>query len=187
MRLVFIGPPGAGKGTQSARLVESLRIPHLSTGDMLRQAVRKQTELWRLAQGYLDAGKLVPDDVMMRLIEQRLQQDDCRDGYLLDGFPRTPAQAQSLDAFLARQSTPLAAVLELKVDPDELVRRLSNRGRSDDRPEVIRQRFAEYTARTAPVSDYYADKRLLHAIDGSGTPDEVFARIQRAVRELAPR
>jgi adenylate kinase len=187
MRIVFIGPPGGGKGTQSAQLIGHLKIPHLSTGDMLRKARAEKTPLGLESEQYIAAGKLVPDPLILGLIRQRLAAADCAQGYLLDGFPRTVGQAQALDAMLAESGTPLSAVLELRVDTEELVRRLSLRGREDDKPEVIRERLVQYAHQTEPVTDYYRGQGLLHTIDGSGTPDEVFARIKALVDQLAPR
>jgi len=186
MRIIFMGPPGVGKGTQSALLIQYLGIPHLSTGEMLRQACREKSDLGLLSQEYISQGQLVPDPVMLELIGRRLEAPDCKRGYLLDGFPRTLGQAQSLDEYLSRRQTPLTLVLELKVDTEELVKRLSARGREDDRPEIIRKRLDEYARRTAPLSDYYRQQGLLNEIDGKGTPVEVFKRIQNAVDQHRP-
>ena len=177
MRLVFIGPPGVGKGTQSQRLVEHLQIPHLSTGDMLRKARKEQTPLGEEADRYISKGELVPDDVMYRLVTNRLVQPDCGGGYLLDGFPRTLVQGEALGKFLRERQTPLDVVLEITADEEELVRRLSARGRDDDTPEVIRHRLEEYHQRTAPLCDYYRGRGLLRSVDGQGDPDEVFQRV----------
>ena len=185
MRIVFIGPPGVGKGTQSERLIAHLNIAHLSTGDMLRQARQDQTDLGRQADGFMSSGKLVPDDLMLKLVAQRLDASDCLPGYLLDGFPRTLIQAQTLDQMLAKRQTPLDLVLELSADSQELVKRLAARGRDDDIPAVIRKRLEEYQHQTAPVTDYYRARGLLARIDGQGTPEEVFARIQTAVEKVA--
>jgi adenylate kinase len=184
MRIVFIGPPGVGKGTQSLRLVKFLNVPHLSTGDMLRQAGQEKSELGLLSQQYMAQGKLVPDPIILQLVGQRLDQDDCQEGCLLDGFPRTLGQAQALDEFLNRRGTPLTAALELKADPEELVKRLAGRGRDDDRPEVVRERLQQYAGLTAPLSEYYARQGRLFQIDGSGTPDEVFGRIKTVVSQI---
>jgi adenylate kinase len=186
MRIVFVGPPGVGKGTQSQRLVKYLRIPHLSTGDMLRQAWQEKSDLGLLSQEYMAQGTLVPDPIMLQLVGRRLEAGDCQHGYLLDGFPRTLGQAQALDEFLRRRGTPLTTVLELKVDADELVKRLAGRRRDDDRPEIIRKRLDEFARQTAPLSDYYRQQGLVCEIDGSGTPDEVFDRIKTFVDRLPP-
>lgn len=185
MRLVFTGPPGVGKGTQSERLIQYLRIPHLSTGDMLRQARQDKTDLGRMSEEYMAQGKLVPDPIILQLVGRRLDESDCQSGFLLDGFPRTSGQAQALDEFLARRGTPLAAVLELQVDTEELVKRLAGRGREDDRPEIIRRRLEEYHERTSPLSDYYRQQGLLHTIHGGGTPDDVFGRIRAVIDRIA--
>jgi adenylate kinase len=185
MRMVFLGPPGVGKGTQSKRLTEHFGVPHLSTGDMLREARRGKTDLGLLAEKYMSQGKLVPDPLMLQLVEERLEQDSCRRGYLLDGFPRTLGQAQALDEFLRRGGFPLDVVLDLQADPDELVKRMAARGRDDDQPDIVRRRLDEYARQTAPLSDYYRQRGMLVAIDGNGTPDEVFGRITAVVDQIA--
>jgi len=181
MRLVLLGPPGAGKGTQAQRLVQQLRVPHISTGEMLRQAIDKGTATGLEAKQYLDSGQLVPGQVMVDLVRQRLDQPDCAGGFLLDGFPRTVAQAEALDAYLSQRKNRLDAVLEMQVDEEELVRRLIARGRGDDQPDVIRQRMAAYHEQTMPVSAYYRQHDILKTIDAMGTPDEVFARLLGAM------
>jgi adenylate kinase len=185
MRIVFLGPPGVGKGTQAARLTAHFGIPHLSTGAMLREARRQDTELGRLADSYMSQGALVPDDVMLRLIESRLSSADCRRGCLLDGFPRTLVQAKALDDMLQREGSPLAAVVELQADSRELVRRMAGRGRDDDQPEIISRRLEEYARQTAPLSDYYRQRGVLLSVDGHGTPDQVFDRIISAMGRVA--
>jgi adenylate kinase len=185
MRLVFIGPPGAGKGTQAERVVRDYRLAHLSTGDMLRAAVAERTPVGRKAEQYMAAGQLVPDDLIMTLIGQRLAQPDCQQGYLLDGFPRTMAQAESLDRMLARQGAPLDGVLELQVPEEELFRRLAGRGRADDKPEVIRQRLVAYREQTEPLLAYYRQAGLLRGVDGQGGVDEIFQRIEAVLDPIA--
>ena len=187
MRLVFIGPPGAGKGTQSERLIEYLNIPHLSTGDMLRDAVKRQTPVGQLAEKYMSSGQLVPDPIIVKVVGERLSQADCEKGCLFDGFPRTIGQARALDDFLEQLGTPLDAVLELQVPDDLLFARLAGRGRADDRPEVIRQRLQSYYQQTQPLLDYYEKRGILRPIDGTGTPEEVFERIKQVIDEIRAR
>ena len=181
MLIVFIGPPGAGKGTQSAAIVSRLGIPHISTGELLRAAKRDGSELGKNAASYMDHGHLVPDDMMVDMIDQRLAESDCADGCLLDGFPRTVKQASSLDDVLRKRGQSVNVVIELDCDDDELIRRLSQRakeeGRADDTPETIAQRQTTFRQQTRPVLDYYRDRNLLHKVDGMQTREEVFAEI----------
>lgn len=187
MRIVFIGPPGAGKGTQAERIVKTYQIAHLSTGDMLRAARDAQTEVGRKAEQYMSRGELVPDGVIVEIIRERLENPDCRQGYLLDGFPRTIAQAESLDRMLQEKGTPLDGVLEIRVPEEELFQRLAGRGRADDKPEVIRQRLVAYRKQTEPLLEYYGKQQLLKTADGLGTIDQVFQRIKSALDPLAGR
>jgi adenylate kinase len=181
MRIIFIGPPGVGKGTQSQRLLKHFGIPHVSTGDLLRDAITEKTRLGRLVQRYMTRGQLVPDPIVLEVVGARLEAGDCQNGCLFDGFPRTLGQAQALDEFLAEMGAPLDAVIELKVDEEEVVRRLAQRQRVDDTPDIIRRRMHSYWQETAPLLDYYQRRNILYSIDGVGTPDEVFGRIKAAL------
>ncbi len=185
MRLVFIGPPGAGKGTQAERLIAKYHPAHLSTGDMLRAARDAKTEVGLKADEYMSKGALVPDAVIISIIDERLAAADCAEGFLLDGFPRTIAQAEALDEMLTKKGTPLDIVLELRVPEDELFTRLAGRGRADDTPEAIRNRLVGYTNQTSPLLDYYAKKGLLQTVDGLGTVDAIFSRIEAILDKIA--
>ncbi|MDZ7615683.1 MAG: adenylate kinase [Patescibacteria group bacterium] len=185
MQIVFIGPPGAGKGTQAERIVAKYGLAHLSTGDMLRAARDAKTAVGVEAEKYMSAGQLVPDAIIVDIIRERLEQSDCQKGYLLDGFPRTIAQAESLDAMLAKQGTRLDVVLELSVPEDELFKRLAGRGRADDQPEVIRQRLVAYREQTSPLLDYYRNQDLLTSVEGLGTVEEIFGRVENVLDKYA--
>jgi adenylate kinase len=185
MRLVFIGPPGAGKGTQCKRLVELLRIPHLSTGEMLRGVKRQDTALSRWVASYIDAGKLAPDHLVMRIVAQKLQSEECANGALFDGFPRTIIQAQLLDDYLVESGLKLDMALELKVNEEELIQRLLKRaqidGRADDNYETIRERIHVFNTQTAPLTEYYAAQGKLERVDGMQSEEAVFADIKACV------
>jgi len=189
MRLILLGPPGAGKGTQAQRLVKKHGIVQLSTGDMLRAAVAAGTPIGQKAQAIMDRGDLVPDDVMVEIIADRVVQPDAAGGFILDGFPRTIAQAEALDALLEKMGTSLDAVVEIAVDEEELVKRIVNRAketggaRADDTEETARRRFAVYHAQTAPVAGHYDRKSMLSRVDGMGSMDEVSAAIEQALAE----
>jgi adenylate kinase len=181
MRIVFLGPPGAGKGTQAQRLKDHLDIAHLSTGEMLRDAEQAKTTLGREAARYMNAGQLVPDDVVVGIVLERLGEKDCVHGCLFDGFPRTVPQAEALDRMLADHGMPLDLVLAIDVNEPQLVERLLARGRPDDDRGTIRERFRQFSSLTEPLIDYYRGRGILRQIDGEGTPEQVFARIRRAV------
>ena len=185
MRIILIGPPGAGKGTQCQKLVEHLRVPHLSTGEMLRAAVRAGTPEGVQAAAYMDQGQLVPDSIILGMVTKRLEAADCRDGCLLDGFPRTLPQAATLDELLERRAMSVDGVIELAVPRDELVRRMLARRRADDNPEVFAKRIASFEVQTAPLLDYYQRQGKLASIDGLGTADEIFERVKAALRRFA--
>jgi adenylate kinase len=185
MLIVFIGPPGAGKGTQSKRLLGYLGIPHLSTGELLREEKTQNTSLGRLASQYMDFGRLVPDPLVLEMVGNRLNHPTYSKGCLFDGFPRTIQQAKSLDDSLLQRGTPLTMALELRADENELIGRMLKRAaaekRVDDNPQTIAQRMDVYKKQTAPLLDYYAQQGLLVTIDAMGSPDEVFSRITAAV------
>lgn len=173
-RVVLIGPPGAGKGTQAVGLAKKLGVPHISTGDLFRAHVADKTPLGVEVKRYLDSGQLVPDRVTNELVRERLADDDAREGFLLDGFPRNTSQADVLAEILGEYGTQLDAVIELKVGEDELVERLLARGREDDTEDVIRHRQRVYQDETAPLLEYYSE--CLITVDGVGDIDEVSAR-----------
>jgi adenylate kinase len=181
MRIVLLGPPGAGKGTQAARVACRFRCPHIATGDIFRANVAEGTELGRVAQEYMDRGDLVPDDVVIAMVMERLAERDCRSGFVLDGFPRTVNQAEALDRQLVDMGAPLQAVLCFEADEEELLRRLAGRAaaqhRADDIEQTIRHRLEVFSIKTRPLIDYYRHRRLLTMVDGVGIVEEVTSRI----------
>jgi len=208
MRIVLLGAPGAGKGTQAKKLIEKYAIPQISTGDILRENVAKGTPLGKEAKSYMDAGKLVPDSVVLGLVEDRLKKDDCKKGFILDGFPRNTSQADALDKMLSGLGMPLQSAISIDVSFDDLMKRLTGRRtckscgqmyniyfsppkkegvcdkcggelyqRDDDKEETIKKRLEEYQAKTAPLIDYYKGKGILHSINGTGSIDEIFAKV----------
>jgi adenylate kinase len=181
MRIVLLGPPGSGKGTQAALLVEHLEIPHISTGALLRDAVKSGSELGLRAKTIIDKGELVPDDIVSDMLEERLSQPDVSNGFILDGYPRNLAQAKSLDVMLERIKQPADDAIHIDIDPELIIARIAKRakeeGRSDDTEETVRNRLRVYEEQTAPVADYYAERGLLTRVLGEGTIDEILQRI----------
>ncbi len=203
MNIVLLGAPGAGKGTQAAKLVEEFATPHISTGDILRAAVKNQTELGKKAKGYMDAGDLVPDSLIIDLMDERLREPDCEKGFILDGFPRTTAQAVALDDMLARLERPLDAALLVDVDSEVIIKRLTERRcckecgyigtaadatcpkcggemyqRDDDNETTVRNRLDVYAKSTSPLIDYYKGKGLLKSVDGDRPVDTVYVDVK---------
>ena len=202
MNIVLLGAPGAGKGTQAAKLVEEFATPHISTGDILRAAVKNQTELGKKAKGYMDAGDLVPDSLIIDLMDERLREPDCEKGFILDGFPRTTAQAVALDDMLVRLERPLDAALLVDVDPEVIIKRLTERRcckecgyigtaadatcpkcgeryqREDDNETPVRNRLDVYAKSTSPLIDYYKGKGLLKSVDGDRPVDTVYVDVK---------
>jgi adenylate kinase len=185
MRLLIMGPPGAGKGTQAVRIAERLGVPTVSTGEIFRRNLADGTELGRQARTFMDAGEYVPDDVTNAMVADRLAQPDAAGGWLLDGYPRTLAQVSALDSVLQASGQRLDAVVELTVDTDAVVQRLLARaqveGRADDNEQTIRRRMQVYAEQTAPLTDTYRDRDLLVRVDGMGSIDEVTDRIAAAL------
>jgi adenylate kinase len=186
MRVVFLGPPGSGKGTQAKLLAERFKVPAISTGDILRAAVRDRTPLGLQAQAVMEKGDLVSDDLIMALIRERTAQPDARGGFILDGFPRTNAQAQGLEAMLAERGDALSAAVNFAVPEANLVERLSQRGegRADDKPETIPERLRVYREKTEPLVAFYRKRDVIADIDGVGTVPEVAGRIDSALMSV---
>ncbi|HEY5817889.1 MAG TPA: adenylate kinase [Mesorhizobium sp.] len=192
MRLILLGPPGAGKGTQAQRLVESYNIPQLSTGDMLRAAVKAGTEVGKRAKAVMDAGELVSDEIVNAIVAERIDQPDCANGFILDGYPRTLQQADAVGDMLSRRKQKLDAVIELVVDDKALVGRIVKRAkdaeaagqsvRKDDNPQVFDERLREYYKKTAPLIGYYYAKGRLEGVDGMASIDEVTSQIEALLR-----
>lgn len=208
MRMILIGPPGAGKGTQASRLTHINHIPHISSGDMLRAAVQEGTALGQQADGFMKRGELVPDDLVIAMVIERIGKDDCKNGFMLDGFPRTRPQAEALDVAMARAGATLDAVVLIKVPDELIVRRITGRRsdpetgkiyhlefqppppdvaarlvqRKDDTEEACRARLSKYHSETTPIIPFYRDKGILREVDGVGSLDEVTERLGQALR-----
>lgn len=186
-RLILLGPPGAGKGTQAVKIAEFFKIPHISTGDMMRAELASSSALGVELKRYIDAGELVPDNVVLSVVEQRLGAADCQSGFLLDGFPRTLLQAEGLKSILDKKKESLTAVINLRVADQLVVERIVKRGiasgRSDDTPEIIQKRLDVFQAQTAPLIEYYSSAGQLVEVDGVGEVAEVFNRILGALEK----
>ena len=195
MRLIFLGPPGAGKGSQAKRLTDKYGIPQLSTGDMLRAAVSAGTEIGKRAKAVMDAGGLVSDDIVNQIVSERIEAPDCAKGFILDGYPRTVPQAKALAENMRNKNLALDAVIELKVDEEALIRRIENRVaetiaaggtvRSDDNPEAFRKRLTEYREKTAPLSNYYSEQGELVTLDGMADVDAVTEAIENVLEKAS--
>jgi len=189
VRLILLGPPGAGKGTQAEKLAAELKVPHVSTGVILREAAEQGTELGKKAKAIMDAGELVSDDIMLGIIRDRLQAKDCENGYILDGFPRTIPQAEALDQLLSQRAEPPVVIAFLSLDEEELRRRIAGRRsevtRSDDAEETVLSRFQVYQEKTRPLLDYYGDRA--RPIDGKGSVPEIFQRLTELLKVAAGR
>jgi len=185
MRIIIFGPPGAGKGTQAKLISEEYDIPHLSTGEIFRTAIKNETPLGKEVKSILDAGDLVPDEKVVALIEEELKDEKYEDGYILDGFPRTVPQAKAFDKILDKKGKSLDAFLQLQVPEEELVNRILSRGegRSDDTPEKVKNRLEVYWNETQPVLNHYREQEVVKEIDGVGSIDDIFERIKDALPE----
>ncbi len=189
INIVLFGPPGAGKGTQSEKMIEAFNLVHLATGDLLRQEIAQGSELGLKAKSLIDEGKLVPDEVVIGMIEQQLKAHTSANGFIFDGFPRTEAQAEALDKLMERENTAIDAMIALQVPEEELVERLLERGkssgRSDDSDEnVIRNRIQEYEQKTATLADYYDRQGKYYPVEGVGSIEEIFDRIQQVIKQV---
>ena len=180
MHIILFGAPGSGKGTQAINICESLKIPHLSTGDMLRQAVASETEVGKKAKEIMESGGLVSDDIVLSIVEERIALKDCSKGFVLDGFPRTINQALGLESLL-KNSQKIQYVLRIKVNEEAIIKRLIERGRSDDKPDIIKNRFESYNSQTQPLIPFYEERKILFSIDGMQEIEKVFEDIKKVI------
>lgn len=189
LNLILFGPPGSGKGTQAAKLIEKYNLFHISTGDMFRYELSNNTELGQLARSYMDKGQLVPDSVTISMLQKRVKDNPNVKGFIFDGFPRTTAQAEALDTFLSESGQSIAGLIELVVNEDEIVKRIllrgASSGRADDNDEaIIRNRFEEYRNKTTPVGIHYAALGKAHKIEGVGSIEEIFDKLCETIDSL---
>ena len=188
MRLILFGPPGAGKGTQANKIAEKYHTAHISTGDMLRAAVRNGSELGVLAKSYMDKGELVPDSVVIGIIRDRIKESDAKEGFMLDGFPRTVGQAEALTEMLESEGESIDAVVSIEVVDSEIIDRILERqkieGREDDTEEVVKNRLQVYRSQTEPLKSYYDSEGVLREVDGMGSIEDVFGRIDQVLQEI---
>ena len=180
MRIILFGPPGCGKGTQATFISESLSIPHLSTGDMLRSAVSSGSEIGLKAKNIMESGGLVSDQIVLSIVEERIAKEDCEKGFILDGFPRTVNQAEKLDLLLSTNNK-LDYVLRIKVDEEEIIKRLIDRAREDDKPDIIKNRFKTYNSETQPLIPFYEERKILFNIDGMQEIEKVSEDIKKVI------
>lgn len=181
MRLILLGAPGAGKGTQAHMLAKHLQVPHISTGDLLRAEIQNSTPIGMQATEYMKAGELVPDSLMIRVLEERLRGPDCADGFILDGFPRTLNQSLYLKTLLERLEKPIDAVVSIEVDTETVIERLAKRQRTDDTPKTVEHRLDVYRRETAPLKEFYHKEGYLQSIEGNAPPQDVIQRILRRI------
>ena len=180
MQIILFGPPGCGKGTQASFISAALSIPHLSTGDMLRSAVSSKSEIGLKAKDIMENGGLVSDEIVLSIVKERISNDDSKKGFILDGFPRTINQAEGLDLLL-NKSQNIDFVLKIKVDQEDIIKRLITRGRSDDKPEIIKNRFKSYNSETQPLIPFYEEREILFNIDGMQEAEKVFIDIKKVI------
>ena len=180
MNIILFGPPGSGKGTQAINICETLRVPHLSTGDMLREAVTSGSDVGKKAKEIMENGGLVSDEIVLSIVKERIALEDCANGFVLDGFPRTINQAIGLDSLLEKNQK-IEYVLRIKVDEESIIKRLIDRGRSDDKPEVIKNRFKSYNSLTQPLIPFYEDREILFNVNGMQDIEKVFDDIKKVI------